>query len=76
MAFLNFLNEYFISPFNAIYEYNLINTTTYALFAFLGIYLIYYFLEHKKIVIDIEFIKNLIPYIVFGALLRSYDDKN
>ena len=76
MAFLNFLNEYFISPFNAIYEYNLINTTTYALFAFLGIYLIYYFLEHKKIKIDIEFIKNLIPYIIFGALLRSYVDKN
>ena len=76
MAFLNFLNEYFISPFNAIYEYNLINTTTYALFAFLGIYLIYYFLEHKKIKIDIEFIKNLVPYIIFGALLRSYVDKN
>jgi len=76
MAFLNFLNEYFISPFNAVYEYNLINTTTYALIAFLGIYLIYYFLEHKKIEIDIKFLKNLIPYIIFGALMRSYVDKN
>ena len=76
MAFLTFLNEYFISPFNAVYEYNLINTTTYALFAFLGIYLIYYFLEHKKIEIDIEFLRNLVPYIIFGALMRSYVDKD
>ena len=76
MAFLTFLNKYFISPFNSVYEYNLINTTTYALFAFLGIYLIYYFLEHKKIEIDIEFLRNLVPYIIFGALMRSYVDKD
>ena len=75
MAFLNLLNQYFISPFNALYEYNLVNTISYGLLAFLGIYFINYFIEHKKIKLDVYFIRNLIPYILFGALMRSYVDK-
>jgi uncharacterized membrane protein len=75
MAFLELLNKYFILPFNGIYEYNLVNTITYGLFAFLGIYFIKYFIKHKKIKLDIIFVRNLVPYIIFGALMRSYVDK-
>ena len=75
MALLEFINIYFIAPFNSVYEYNLVNSITYALLAFLGIYLINYFIQHKKITLDIYFIRNLVPYILLGALMRSYVDK-
>ncbi len=75
MAFLEFIKTYFISPFSSVYEYNLVNTITYGLLAFLGIYLINYFIQHKKLKLDIKFVRQLIPYILFGALMRSYVDK-
>ncbi len=75
MALLEFINTYFVSPFNSLYEYNLVNTITYGLLAFLGIYLVNYFIQHKNLKLDIKFVRDLVPYILFGALLRSYVDK-
>ena len=58
------------------FRYGLVNTITYGLIAFLGIYFINYFIKHKKIKLDVYFVRNIIPYILFGALIRSYVDKS
>lgn len=75
MALLNFINKYFAAPFNSVYEYNLVNTVTYGVMAFLGIYLFNYFIIQKKVEVDNKFVLNLIPYILLGSLIRSYVDK-
>tara|TARA_Y100000310_G_scaffold339109_1_gene430774 strand:+ start:3712 stop:4470 length:759 start_codon:yes stop_codon:yes gene_type:complete len=71
-----FLEDYFIKPFNSTYEYNIINTLTYALLAFGGLFLIYKLMLRKKVSIDSNFVYALIPYLIFAALVRAYVDNN
>lgn len=71
-----FLEDYFIKPFTATYEYNIVNTLTYALLAFGGLFLIYKLLAWKKIKIDSSFAYAIIPYLIFAALVRAYVDNN
>ncbi len=71
-----FLEDYFINPFNAVYEYNIVNTLTYAILAFVGLFLIYKLLVSKKVDIDSNLAYILIPYLIFAALVRAYVDNN
>lgn len=69
-----FLENYFIEPFSATYEYNIINTLTYALFAFGGLFLLYKLLIKKKIAINQKLAYMIIPYLIFAAIVRAYVD--
>ena len=69
-----FLKDYFIEPFSATYEYNIINTLTYALLAFGGLFLLYKLLIKKKIAIDQKLAYMIIPYLIFAAIVRAYVD--
>jgi len=69
-----FLEKYFIEPFNATYEYNVVNTLTYALLAFGGLYLIHKIFQKRNIKINSALAIDLIPYIFIGALTRAYVD--
>ena len=69
-----FLEKYFIEPFNATYEYNVVNTLTYALLAFGGLYLIHKLFQKKNIKINSALAIDLIPYIFLAALTRAYVD--
>lgn len=72
----NFISQYFILPYTRGFnEYNIVNTLTYAIFALLGVYLIFKILEHKKIKINRDFIFNLLPYLILVSLIRSFVDK-
>jgi uncharacterized membrane protein len=68
------LEKYFIEPFNATYEYNIINTLTYALIAFGGLYLIHKIFQKRNIKVNSALAIDLIPYIFLGALTRAYVD--
>ena len=70
------LEKYFIEPFNATYEYNVVNTLTYALLAFGGLFLIHKLFQKRNIKINSELAIDLIPYIFLGALTRAYVDIN
>jgi uncharacterized membrane protein len=69
-----FLEDYFIEPFSATYEYNIVNTLTYALLAFGGLFLLYKLLLKKKIAIDQKLAYMIIPYLIFAAIVRAYAD--
>ena len=69
-----FLEKYFIEPFNTTYEYNVVNTLTYALLAFGGLYLIHKIFQKRNIKINSALAIDLIPYIFLGALTRVYVD--
>ena len=71
-----FLEKYFIEPFNATYEYNFLNTLTYALLAFGGLLLIHKLFQKRNIKINSALAIDLIPYIFLGALTRAYVDIN
>jgi uncharacterized membrane protein len=68
------LEKYFIEPFNATYEYNVVNTLVYALIAFGGLYLIHKLFQKRNIKINSALAIDLIPYIFLGALTRAYVD--
>ena len=70
------LEKYFIEPFNATYEYNVVNTLAYALLAFGGLYIIYKIFQKRNIKINSALAIDLIPYIFLGALARAYVDVN
>lgn len=70
------LEKYFIEPFNSVYEYNVVNTLTYALIAFAGLYLIHKLFQKKKIKVNAMLAIDLIPYILLGATMRAYVDTN
>ena len=70
------LEKYFIEPFNATYEYNVVNTLTYALLAFGGLFLIHKLFQKRNIKINSALAIDLIPCIFLGALTRAYVDIN
>jgi len=73
----NFFYKYFVYPYNSGYfEYNLVNTFFYGIFAFFGIYIIYKLLETKKTKLDKKFVLNLLPYLIIASLIRALVDHN
>ncbi len=70
----DFIRQYFINPILLNQGYNFINSTVYAL-AFIGaIYLILLLLKKIKISIDSRLALAIIPYVIFGSIIRILED--
>jgi len=54
--------------------YNLVNTLAYAAIALLAIYVIYVLFKKLKINIDEKFFYAILPFVLFGGILRVYVD--
>lgn len=73
----DFIQEYFINPIvnqNDYAPYNAFNTLAYAAIALLAVYLIYRALKWKGVKIDEGFARAVLPFVVFGAALRVFED--
>lgn len=70
----DFIKQYFINPILLNQGYNFINSTVYAL-VFIGtIYLIFLLLRKIKISIDKRLALALLPYVIFGTIIRVLED--
>ncbi|MEM2874336.1 MAG: DUF63 family protein [Candidatus Nanoarchaeia archaeon] len=72
---MNFLQKYFIEPIYLDTGFNVINTITYALIAFLALIGIYKVLQKLNFTINKNFFYAIFPFIVFGSSLRAFVDK-
>ncbi len=74
---VDFIDEYFVKPmqFPDLYApYNIYNTAVYAILALIAAYLIYKFLQSRKIAIDTHFYYAVLPFIFFGGIMRVIQD--
>tara|TARA_Y100000310_G_scaffold22950_1_gene22013 strand:- start:23252 stop:24085 length:834 start_codon:yes stop_codon:yes gene_type:complete len=72
-----FIQEYFCSPIinPAIQGYNFVNTSVYALILLLVIWFgIIPFLKNKDVPVNFKFMLALLPYVIFGAGFRVFND--
>ncbi|MBN2102276.1 MAG: DUF63 family protein [Candidatus Aenigmarchaeota archaeon] len=70
-----FFQEYFISPITSHSGYNPINTFAYALIAIvLCFFVIYPFLNKRKIKFDINFALAVLPYVILGSTVRIFEE--
>ncbi len=75
MALENFINEYFVSPIVNHTGYNPVNTLTYALIAVaLLFFVIYPYLDKKKVKFNERFAFSVLPYVIFGATIRIFEE--
>ncbi|NOX72005.1 MAG: DUF63 family protein [Candidatus Micrarchaeota archaeon] len=75
MAIQDFVREYFISPITSHSGYNPVNTLAYSLMAIvLLFFLIYPYLEKKKIKFDYRFALAVLPYVLFGSTVRIFEE--
>ncbi len=73
-----FVHENFIRPMidSSVPGYNTVNTIVYGVILLvLAFYVIYPFLSKRKYVFDWNFMKVLLPYILFGTSLRVLEDQ-
>lgn len=73
-----FINENFVRPIldPSVPGYNLVNTLTYGLILLATtFYIIYPALKKRGIIFDWNFLKILLPYILFGTSLRVLEDQ-
>jgi uncharacterized membrane protein len=69
-----FIYKYYIDPIRFGQSYTLVDTLTYALILLVCVWLIYRWLVSCKISLDRNFVYSLIPWIVFGGMLRVVED--
>lgn len=69
-----FIYQYYIDPIRYGQAYTLVDTLTYAIILILIVFLLYRWFRHAGIAIDREFSYALLPWIVFGGLLRVVED--
>ncbi len=69
-----FIYQYYIDPIRYGQAYTLVDTLTYAIILILIVFLLYRWFSRAGITIDREFSYALIPWIVFGGLLRVIED--
>ncbi|MAG17850.1 MAG: hypothetical protein CL944_00040 [Candidatus Diapherotrites archaeon] len=72
-----FIQEYFCSPIinPAVQGYNFVNTSVYALILLLVIWFgIIPFLKNKDVPVNFKFMLALLPYVIFGAGFRVFND--
>ena len=55
-------------------DYNLISTMVYGMLLAAAVYLIYVGFRKRGILIDLEYILALVPFVLFGTLARSLED--
>ncbi|MBN1167268.1 MAG: DUF63 family protein [Methanospirillaceae archaeon] len=71
---MDFIYQYYIDPIHCDQAYNIVNTLTYAIILILVVFLLYRWFSRAGIAIDREFSYALIPWMVFGGLLRVIED--
>ncbi|MBI4014984.1 MAG: DUF63 family protein [Candidatus Aenigmarchaeota archaeon] len=71
---LDFIQRWYIDPIIYGTGYNPVNTITYGIILLASLVAAYTLLKKTKISIDRSFFISLVPFILFGALLRSYED--
>ena len=69
----NLIYDYFIEPIWSRSGYNLINTLTYAVLAIASVYILHKLIK-GKIAIDENFVKGILPFVLFGSTVRSVTD--
>ncbi|MBI5635944.1 DUF63 family protein [Candidatus Micrarchaeota archaeon] len=73
----DFIDEFFIQPLanpSSVAPYNWVNTLVFAGIALFAIYVIYAFLERKKVAVDEGFLKTILAFTLFGGALRVVVD--
>jgi uncharacterized membrane protein len=73
----DFIQEYFVNPI--LYQdkyapYNAYNTIVYAIIAIIAVFLLYKAFRKAGITINKEFFKAIIPFVLFGSILRVAED--
>ncbi len=75
----DFISENFVRPIldSSVPGYNLVNTLTYGVILLAAtFYIIYPALKKRGFVFDWNFLKILLPYILFGTSLRVLEDQH
>ncbi len=75
--FSQFIEEYFLNPINypdRYAPYNIVNTVTFALVAIAAVYLIYRLLNKFGIKTNEKFYWAVIPFVLFGSIVRVLTD--
>ena len=70
----DFVQTYFIDPIVYNTGYNAINTAVYAVALILAVFLTYKMLKLMKIKIDRNFLFGIVPFVVLGGIMRSWED--
>lgn len=69
-----FIRQYFINPILFNEGYNFVNSTTYALLFIAAVYLVFLLLKKIKIPVDRMLTLSVMPYVVFGSIVRVLED--
>lgn len=69
-----FIYKYYIDPIRYGQPYTLVDTLTYAGILIICVWLIYRWLCKSNISVDREFVYALIPWVIWGGLLRVVED--
>jgi len=69
-----FITKYYIDPTLLNQPYNIVSTLTYAIILIVALFCIYRWLRWSGITIDEKFIIATLPFVVFGALVRTIYD--
>ncbi len=72
--FSEFIRVNYLVPMWAREGYNPVNTLTYALIAIASLYLVWRYMEKKKIPIDEDFTLSCMAWVLFGSSLRILTD--
>ncbi|MCP1662424.1 MAG: DUF63 family protein [Methanocalculus sp. MSAO_Arc1] len=70
----DFIYKYYIDPIRYGEAYTLVDTLTYALILIISVFLVSMWLTKRGIVINADFVKATIPYVVLGGLIRVIED--
>ena len=76
---MDFIQEYFVNPIlyqDKFAPYNAYNTVVYAILAIAAVFLIYKAFRKAGISIDNDFFKAILPFVLFGSVLRVAEDSN
>jgi uncharacterized membrane protein len=71
---MGFIEEYFLAPISVEQGYNVVNTVSYAIIAFVLLYIIFRIFKRFNINIDFKLFLSTLPFVVFGSSLRALVD--
>ena len=73
----NIWQEYFVRPAmdTSLQGYNIVNTAVYGIILLVvAFFIVFPFLDKRKVKFDFKFMLSLLPYIVFGSTARVIED--
>jgi uncharacterized membrane protein len=71
---MSFVDAYFLQPIRVESGYNVVNTVSYAIMAFVLLYGIFSVFKYAKIKIDFKLFFSLLPFVFIGSSLRAIVD--